>query len=67
MTSSSLSSVMCAVVVCLLGGCAGTDSQLEADSPRLVTADNQAGIWVAGLKLYAKGKFLASADLFQLA
>jgi hypothetical protein len=32
-----------------------------------VSADNQAGIWVAGHTFYSRGQFLAAADLFELA
>ncbi len=51
---------------CLLCACAQVGS-MGKTSQTLTTADNQAGIWREGVALYAKGQYLAAADLFQMA
>ena len=42
-------------------------AELDGSSRQVVQADDQAKIWTAGVTCYAKGQFLAAADLLQLA
>lgn len=51
----------------LLYACAPLSSMIEPEFPRVLTSDNQAGIWLAGITLYFRVQFLPAADLFQLA
>jgi hypothetical protein len=40
---------------------------VETEPTQVITSENQAGIWLAGVTCYAKRQFLPAADLFQLA
>lgn len=56
-----------ALLVCFLAACAPMRAELDGSSRQIVQADDQAKIWTAGVTCYAKGQYLAAADLLQLA